>query len=366
MKKRVLHVSPGGLPPGGVGSVVLSIAKQLHTEFDFHFVVFNREHEYEKNFEQYGTMHRISCYPKKGKRSYLELFLRPFKLYFGIKSICKKQSFDVIHCHNQHDCVPCLLAAKHLKIPVRISHAHVGNDQRKRFLPEKIFKKILLKQIKKVSTLRIACSQNAGDLLFGKESFVLVPNGIDLMRFCRSENRVSTAYSFVHIGRYTYAKNQEFVLETFALLFQKLDFVHLYLVGYGDSIEVERLTTLINKLGIEQRVEMIPGDKIDVVNFYDAADYMIFPSRFEGFPVTLMEAQAMGIQCYVSENITHEVDVGLLTFLNLAEGPKAWAERIFSDIQNGTKKVLDTDKLLKYSNEYICRQYSDIYNGKQK
>jgi hypothetical protein len=71
----------------------------------------------------------------------------------------------------------------------------------------------------------------------------------------------------------------------------------------------------------------------------------------------------MRIACYVSERITKEADVGLLTFLNLSDGPQQWAERIVADIQNGTDRSLDFEKLSQYSNESISKRYASIYNG---
>ena len=91
MKRKVLHVSAGGLSTGGVGSVIFSIVKELYAQIDFHCVVFEREYDQEKDFENYGKLHRIKCYPKNGKRNYLELLQRPFRLYFGIRRICKKE-----------------------------------------------------------------------------------------------------------------------------------------------------------------------------------------------------------------------------------------------------------------------------------
>lgn len=362
MNKKVLHISSGGLNPGGVGSVIFSIVESLYENIDFDCVVFNRISSREDDFRQYGGIHRIYCYPKKGKRDYLELLTRPWKLYWGIRRICKTQSFDVIHCHNQHDAWPCLLAAKHANICTRIAHAHVGIDRRKRSVIETLLKKNALRLLNKYSTLRVACSIEAGKLLFGDNEFIVIPNSVDTKKYTR-QGTIPDNSSFVHVGRFTYAKNQEFVLETFAEICKTFPEAHLYLIGYGEPFEVERLQTLIQTLGIENQVEMVPGDVADIPSYYAQSRYMIFPSRFEGFGIVLIEAQSMGIECFVSENIPEEADMGLLTFLNLSDGPEQWAMRIVSDIQNGTPKTLDHEKLSQYSNENIAKRYAAIYNG---
>ncbi len=362
LMKRVLHVSSGGLTPGGVGSVIFSIVESLHNEVNFDCVVFNRIGQREEEFEKYGDLHRIHCYPKKGKRDYFELLLRPLKLYFGVRRICKQGEYDVIHCHNQHDAWPCLLAAKHAGVPVRISHAHVGIDGRKRSRIESLLKKNALRLLNKYATLRVACAAEAGKLLFGENEFVLIPNCVDLNKYTRRGD-LPENLNFVHVGRFTYSKNQDFVLESFAEICKEFPTAHLYLIGYGEAFEVERLQEIIKRLGIEDQVEMVPGDVADIPSYYEKSKYMIFPSRFEGFGIVLIEAQAMQIECYASEVIPKEADVGLLHFMNLSDGAEKWAERIVADIKNGTGKSLDMEKLSEFSNDSISKRYAAIYNG---
>ena len=360
--KKVLHVSSGGLTPGGVASVVFSIVGSLQEKMVFDCVVFNRIGQKEDEFREYGNLHRIHCYPEKGKRNYLELLTRPLKLYMGIRQICKNHTYDAIHCHNQHDAWPCLLAAKHAKVMTRIAHAHVGSDSRKRSAVEIFLKRNALRILNKYATHRVACSLEAGKLLFGNHNFVVIPNSIDMKKYTRQDDERDDL-SFIHVGRFTYAKNQEFVLETFAEILKALPDAHLYLIGYGEPFEVDRLQTLIQALGIGDQVEMVPGDVADIPSYYVKSKYMIFPSRFEGFGIVLIEAQAMGIECFVSKAIPEEADVGLLTFMNLSDGPQKWAERIVKAIQNGTDRSLNAEKLYQYSNEAVSKRYAAIYNG---
>ncbi len=362
MKKKVLHVSAGGLNPGGVGSVVFLIVESLSSDFEFDCVVFNRVSDREEDFKKYGKLHRIKCYPKKGKRDYLELLTRPFKLYFGIRKICKEQGYDVIHCHNQRDEWICLLAAKHAGVPIRIAHSHVANSSKKKSFVEKFYKDLSPKMLKKTATVNIGCSKCACEDFFLHDRYVVVPNAVDLNKYAYEKRCKIKQMHFIHVGRYTYSKNQEFVIETFAEICKTFKDAHLYLVGYGEPFEVQRLAMLIDTLGVQQNVEMVPGDTADISQYYAKSNYMIFPSRFEGFGIVLIEAQAMGIDCYVSENIQQEADVGLLTFLQLSDGPKKWAERIVDDIQNGTRKSLDFEKLSIYSNEVISKRYAAIYS----
>lgn len=363
MKRKVLHVSAGGLSTGGVGSVIFSIVKELYAQIDFHCVVFEREYDQEKDFENYGKLHRIKCYPKNGKRNYLELLQRPFRLYFGIRRICKKEKFDVIHCHNQRDAWICLWAAKNSGVPIRIAHSHVTNSPRKRSMIEQVYKNLSPIILSKVSTFRIGCSDLACEQLFGKANYLVVPNSIDTERFNVNKRIETTSVNFVHVGRFNYAKNQEFVIDTFFEVSKSIENARLFIVGYGEKKETEQIADQIRKYNLSERAKMIRGDIVDVADIYAMSDYMIFPSRFEGFGIALLEAQAMNIRCYVSENIQREADVGLLTFLNLSDGPKKWADRIIADMKNGVLKTIDYEKMSKYSNKKVCQIYFDIYNS---
>ena len=365
MKKKILHVSAGGLGHGGVSTVIFSIVKSLHTQFDFGCVVYARERERDTYFTKYGKIHRINCYPKKGKRNYFELITRPYKLYWGIRKICKEQSYDVIHCHNQRDEWICLLAAKHAGVPIRIAHSHNPDSPKKKSFVERFYKKLSPKMMKKTATVNLGCSKFACEDFYRHDQYIVVPNAIDLNKYSVPPQRSEQGMQFIRVGRYTYQKNQEFVLETFAQICKAFPQAHLYLVGYGEPFETERLRALIQTLGIIEQVEMVPGDTADIRSYYEKSKYMIFPSRFEGFGIVLIEAQSMGISCYVSEAIQEEADVGLLTFLNLSDGPEKWAEVIVADIKSGNKKTCNKELLLRFGEEEICKKYAALYNGEK-
>jgi len=217
--------------------------------------------------------------------------------------------------------------------------------------------------LEKVATVKIGCSQLACEQFYLYNDFLVVPNSIDVNRYYRINNIHHKETNFIHVGRFTYAKNQEFVLRTFAHICKKLDNVHLYLLGYGEERDVELLKQIIDENNIEKHVDIVEGDKVDTRDYYSRANYMIFPSRFEGFGIVLLEAQAMGIQCYVSENIQPEVDVGLMIPLSLSLGEEEWAQIIVDDINSKNIKECDYKRLLEYDNDTIANLYKTIYNG---
>ena len=129
----------------------------------------------------------------------------------------------------------------------------------------------------------------------------------------------------------------------------------------------EKLKNLIHELNLDESVDLIPGDKVDVSEKYDEADYMIFPSIYEGFGIVLLEAQAKRIPCFVSEAIQKEVDAGLLNYIKLSETPEKWAEKILLYIDSNNE--IDDSKIQKNLNRFnskeICEQYAKIYGGNE-
>lgn len=363
MKNKILHVSCGGLGYGGVSSVIFSIVEILHNQFDFDCIVFKKHCEKEELFKKYGKLFRISAYNDDGKRHLFELLIRPWRMYWGIYKICKRNNYQAIHCHNNIDEGFCLLAAKNAGIPIRIAHSHNTPSPKKKSLIFKLSEYLNRKLIAYASTDRIGCSQAACISFFGDLRFKVIYNTIDLNKYNISARIHHNKLTFIHVGRYTYQKNQEMAIKIFDKIYQVFPDSQLLLVGFGE--DKERLEDEINKLHLYNAVHLIPGNKVDIGKMYAISDYMIFPSYYEGFGIALIEAQAMGIHCFVSEAIQNEANVGLLTFIKLDDGPGVWANTIVKYIRN--KKDIDIETLEKqlhqYSNEAIGKQYASIYKG---
>lgn len=364
MKEKVLHISCGGLGHGGISTVIFSIVETLHEQFDFDCVVFHGHGEREKLFQKYGRLFRIQTYTRSGKRKFFELLVRPIKLYYGTYKICKNNPYRAIHCHNNEDEGFCLLAAKRAGVPVRIAHSHNTASPKKKNTVTQMREWVNRKLIQYAATDRIGCSQKACEDFFGEsKNTKVVYNAVDLSRYCANERTPHEKLTFIHVGRYTYQKNQEMAIRVFDKIRREKPNSRLLLVGYGE--DKEKLEQQIQELGLESSVELIPGGQADVKELYAISDYMIFPSNYEGFGIVLIEAQAMGIPCFVSEAVQEEADVGLLTYIRLDKGDDGWARAIL-DYINKPKEV-DVDmvasNLQKYSNEAIGKQYASVYKG---
>ena len=90
------------------------------------------------------------------------------------------------------------------------------------------------------------------------------------------------------------------------------------------------------------------------------ADLFILPSNFEGLPVTAIEAQSMGLKCFISSSVTEEANCGYATYLDLSDGAEEWAKEIDQYIQlHGTEKV--KQNVEEFSEKKMAEKVLDIY-----
>lgn len=197
--------------------------------------------------------------------------------------------------------------------------------------------------LRKKCDYMFACSGLAAGAVFGKKNALagkvkIVPNAIDAeaFRFCaetRDEMRrmLAVTENFVvgHVGRFHYAKNHEYLLEVFAQIEKKRDNAVLLLLGEGERMDEMKQKAL--SLGIAEKVRFC-GNQRETWKYYQAMDFFVFPSRFEGLPGTVIEAQSAGLRCLISDTITQECIVTELAVRkNIADGPAAWADYVLAN-----------------------------------
>ena len=241
-------------------------------------------------------------------------------------------NYRVVHCHLNYMSGVVLAAAKKAGVPVRIAHAHTAN-----MAPgwKQAVRRMCKYLIPTTATHRFACSTEAGRAIFGKHDFSILANAIDAAAFTpnediraevRTELGLGNAFTVMHVGRMIYAKNHEFLLDAFAELLNTEPGAKLVLVGDGEL-----------RAQIEEKAAALPagsvlllGARSDIPRLLQAADVFAFPSRFEGMPVTMIEAQAAGLPCVKSDTVTGECIVtDLVTSLPI-DDPSIWADAILA------------------------------------
>lgn len=248
-----------------------------------------------------------------------------------LKDLIRRGKYDIVHAHgNSATLLLEMLASKQAGCKVRIAHSH--NTACRSLM----LHKLLNPWFQSCCTHRLACGEKAGKWLFGNYSFDVINNGIRTARFAfqpESRQVLRTRYGLReehrvigHVGAFSDAKNQEFLVEILSRLIPMDENFRLLLIGDGSLREkVEERTA---ELGLSEWV-LFAGVTDQIPEHLSAVDIIVMPSLYEGLPLSLIEAQANGLHCVVSENITREVDkTGNLIFLPLDTGADSWAERI--------------------------------------
>lgn len=252
------------------------------------------------------------------------------------------QGYDAIHLHTSYWRGFLIeQIAMEMEIPQVIVHSHstgideIGGEDRSVLLEKhNMFK---AKFSMEYATDVCACSKLAGEWLYGeripREKIQILPNAIDIRRyhFCpqvrqkkRDELGLSSRVIVGNIGRYSYQKNQEFLLRTFAKA--RVYNPSLFLLFLGEGKQLGELKELADRLEIGKDVCFL-GWQDDVEDYLQAMDVFCLPSRFEGLPISAVEAQTAGLKCLISDNVTKEVQItNLVTFLALEE--MRWVEEL--------------------------------------
>ncbi len=145
-----------------------------------------------------------------------------------------------------------------------------------------------------------------------------------------------------HIGRYQYQKNHNFLIDIFDEVYKRDKNSRLLLVGYGDL--KEEIFNKINSLGLKDAV-IDMGATENIAGLYNAMDVFVLPSFYEGLPVVGIEAQATGLPCVFSTEVTKETGVIPDTkFVELSENKEKWADEILK-IRDNYKRV-NTEKYI--------------------
>lgn len=369
MNNQVLIVAEHDLTSkGGIQRNVASVTQRLSGEFIFDAVVFTHMEEEEKRtFSNYRDIYCIPCDQAKGRLfKLLENLTRPLRILYRAAQIIKKNKYDAIHCHDMKKAPILLWAAKKRGVPVRIMHCHNPAEGEPVHGIRKFYFDRIGALVNPCSNVKIGCSRDACDSIFrdqAPKAFV-VNDGIDLTYFdpLKFKKGPHDTINFIHVGRFTYQKNHEFLLRVFREINKALPHTRLTLVGWG-KLE-DQIYRDIASLGLKDVVRLLPGDS-DIPECMSRADYMIFPSRYEGLGDVLIEAQSMEIMCFAADCVPRETDLGLCDYLSLDSGSGRWAEYIIRFIESSERaeRHLDKEKQAAFDVAVIISTYAAIYRG---
>ncbi|GGF98562.1 glycosyltransferase family 1 protein [Paenibacillus abyssi] len=354
-KIKVLHVV-GKMHPGGIETLLMNIYRHTDRDtFEYHFAVQTEEKAFydDEILELGGTIFR-QPHPQRS----LSRFRREFAA-----NVTRHGPYAAVHSHIFGFSGYVLKLADRMDIPVRVSHSHNTHDSRQSSVLRKVYRSYMRQLISNHATTMLGCSRAACESLFGDHCWSdrrvdVIPNAIMLEPYEQlSEDRSElrrrlgvhdcSAPLFAHIGRFSQQKNHAFLLEAFACLAAQRPDAKLFLIGDGPlRQDMERKA---KQLAIDGQVQFL-GLRKDVPELLGAMDGFLLPSLYEGLGIVLIEAQAAGIPCLVSNRIPEEADLGLgmIHRLRLEDSAQRWGEEMnrivlqkrhpWNDIQQALQK----------------------------
>ena len=351
---------------GGVESVVMNYYRYIdRTKIQFDFIC-----DDDSTNIPYEEIEKLG-----GKVILIPPYQKVLKYHNKLKKILKEGHYKIVHSHINTLSVFSLFAAKCAGVPVRIAHSHSTTNKKEK-------KKNLLKQVlrpfsKLFATDYMCCSELAGRWLFGdkeydKENVYLLNNAIDLDKFkynesLRKEKRKELGISddtlvIGHVGRFVEQKNHRFLIDIFNEIYKKNNNSLLLLAGQGPLID--EIKNKVKSLKLEKKVKFL-GQRSDIDKLYQVFDVFLLPSLYEGLPVVGVEAQAAGLLCELSNDMTKETKVLDTTrFISLNISAEEWANNILEDVKK--HKRIDSSKEMTDKNFNIKEETSkleDKYNG---
>lgn len=367
MKKKVLQVI-GVLTIGGAETVAMNLFRYINKDiYEFHYIVFgDKIGSCEAEMINIGAKIFHVNPPSSNYFTYCR----------QLDQIIKENGpYDIVHSHTLFNSGFVMKIAAKNGVKCRVTQSHSTQNKVKGSFILKIYEKVMRYLIIKYSTHFAACGMAAGNYLFGEKLFrgegIIIKNGIDaekykfncdIRRKIRKDLNISDCFVIGYVGHLAAVKNLNFLIDVFNQIHMLNPFSVLLLVGDGD--ERIKLEDKIKEYGLEANVIMT-GNVSNVNEMLSAMDVFVFPSLFEGLGMALIEAQANGLPCIVSDTIPDDAFItDLIKTVSLNNTAKLWADTIINAKRNDSsiywKKVIKEG----YDVSLIGRNIEAIYENK--
>lgn len=362
---RVLHMI-GSLEVGGSQAMLMNIYRNMdRNQIQFDFIIDkNQGGLFEKEVKELGGI--VYSMPSFNGTNIHEI-KRKWNAFF-----MEHSDYKILHSHIRSYASIYLPIAKKYSIKTIIHSHSTSNGKGIKALAKAIMQYPLRWQ----ADYFFGCSKKSGEWLYGKrivesDRFYVLKNAINTAEY-KPDYKIRELYRdklnisknvkvYVHIGRLHESKNHDFLLHVFREVVRMNHSSILLLVGDGELHD--KIKNEIKKLKLDENVKML-GARSDVPNILQVADCFLFPSSWEGLPVTVVEAQAAGVPCLISDKITDEVNItSLVKKLPIDQGVSCWIEaiqKIPSQKQNVIKQICDAGFDIGESTEWLKDFYEEI------
>lgn len=301
-----------------------------------------------------------------------------FKVYNYVRFVrfwrdfLSKHHYDIIHGHSTNSAAVYLKVAKEMGCAT-IAHSHSAGYRGNKL--EQWVKSFYAKRVGKVADYWFACSDKAAERLFGNAyhtypHYYDIPNAINAENYLYDPDRAreirkklgvgEDEFLCGHVGSFSAPKNHSFLLDVFCEVLKIKP--NARLVCCGDGVLMPQVKAKAAALGIADRVSF-PGVVKNCNEYMMSMDALVFPSLFEGFPITVIEAEATGLSVVMSDVITQEVDLtALIHRHSLSGSAQDWA-RTVCEVKNADRRSQNRFIVeSKYNMRTSIKMITDLYH----
>lgn len=347
---------------GGVEAVVMNYYRHIdHSkiQFDFFCDEDSTNIPYEE-IEKYGG--RVILIPP---------YQKIFKYQKELINLLKDGKYKIVHSNINALSIFPLRAAKKAGVKIRIAHSHSTSNPKE--WKKNIIKNILRPFSKVYASHFFACTEHAAKWLFNNDiihnnNYYHINNAIELEKFAinneyrveiRNELNIPFDYKvFGHIGRFVPQKNHSELIDIFNEIYKIENDSVLLLVGEGPLYN--EINDKVKELGLEEHVKFV-GQRADINKLYQAFDYFLFPSLYEGLGMVLIEAQCSGLKCFCSNNIPNEARVtNNIEFLKL-NNVGLWTKKIAENLEYERENYIQEIKECGFDINNESKKLEEIY-----
>lgn len=336
---RVLQIL-GKMERGGAENMIMNIYRHIdRSRVQFDFVVHTPyEAAFDKEIEMMGgTIYHVPRYKGFNHIKYQvwwHSFFEAYPNYKIVHSHIRSTANIILRQAKAHDCFS-------------IAHSHSTSNGKG---VASLVKRLFQKKINNYADARFACSNEAGKWLFGNMPYQIIINAIDSLMFVYDKNKreaikgkmgLVDCFVIGHVGRFMEAKNHGFLIDVFQQVHLREPRARLLLVGEGPLRQ--EMECKADALGLRGMV-IFTGGREDVPDLMQAMDVFIMPSKYEGLPLALIEAQASGLASIISDTISKEAIITDLVYtLPLSASLTLWVDKVLSYTQGYERRNTRAD-----------------------
>lgn len=366
MMYKVLQISVANDRSGLTGYILSNYRKINKKNFQFGFVSYDGAWDFTKEVEKTG-----------GEVFELPHPYRVMDYYRGLKEIHDKFHYETIHINLSYANIFPVLLAKLAGFKRIIVHSHSTSIDSHSFIVrnmKKAFHYMGRLFLPALATDYYACSHLAARWMFPESiikqgKYEVLYNAIDLSRFRFDQKRRKDTrerlgleddiFVIGHVGRFTYQKNHEFLIQIFQEIVRKQPKSVLLLIG--DGPDREKIEKQIKISSLEGQVRFL-GRRSDVADLYQAMDALVMPSRFEGLCIVAVESQMASLPTICSSEMSDETFISSDSVkISLSQSPQVWAEEILKRQNVMRKDNTEILRLAGYDADVEIKRVERLY-----